>query len=367
MKVAILGDINSPHIQKWIIYLAKKDIEIILISLSTPTSNSDYPSNVKIYSLKLDNKIFQKKSDSLSKIKYISKVKRISKIIETEKPHILHAHYATSYGLIGVLLNFHPLVISVWGSDVFEFPRKNILYKYLFKYILLKADIVLSTSNFMAKELILYTKKRIEVTPFGIDLNIFNPQSRLPNKSTNEITIGIIKFLEKKYGVDYLIHAFKLVSDELYNYKLRLLIVGSGSQMDNLIKLVEELGLKDKVEFTGKIDHENIPLYHNQLDIAVYPSKSESFGVSVIESSACAVPVIASSIGGLPEVIENGVTGILVEPGNINKLSLVLKELIIDDNKRKNLGIAGRKMVKEKYDLQKNIDQMINIYKSIIK
>ena len=75
----------------------------------------------------------------------------------------MHAHYASSYGLIGSLMNFSPFVLSVWGSDVFEFPKLGIINKLVLKYNFFKADKILSTSNIMAKEIQLYTNKDIEV------------------------------------------------------------------------------------------------------------------------------------------------------------------------------------------------------------
>ena len=100
-------------------------------------------------------------------------------ILKTFKPQLLHANYATSYGLLGAMTGFHPFVLSVWGSDVFTFPKKSFAHKMLFKYNLNKADKILSTSRFMSQEISKYTSKKIEITPFGVDLEKFYPYKEL--------------------------------------------------------------------------------------------------------------------------------------------------------------------------------------------
>src|SRR5690606_14690363 len=116
---------------------------------------------------------------------------------------ILHAHYATSYGLIGALSGFKPFVLSVWGADVYDFPRRSKLHKKLFQYNLKKADLILSTSEIMRNELKKYTAKEVLVTPFGVDTSVFCKKD-IAEKDNSVINIGTIKSLEEKYGIIYI-------------------------------------------------------------------------------------------------------------------------------------------------------------------
>jgi len=367
MKLVLLSDPNSAHTAKWATSLADKAIEVHIIGLSENTNKlySSY-NNVKIYNLNINNKDVKQESRLSSKFKYIKTLKKVKKLIKEIKPDIVHSHYATSYGMLGALSKFHPFIISVWGSDVFDFPKKSIIHKQILKYNLKKADKILSTSHVMAKETSLYTNKKIEVTPFGIDLEQFKPMSVNSIFKENDIVIGTIKALETEYGIEYLIKAFKIVFDNEDKLSLKLLIVGGGSQEKKLKKLVSDLDLDDNTIFTGKVPYNEMPKYHNMIDIPVFVSNSESFGVAVIEAGACEKPVIVSNVGGLPEVVEDNITGIIVPPKNEKETAIAIEKLIFDKSLNSKMGKAGRKIVSEKFNWNNNVNQMINIYKNIL-
>jgi len=104
---------------------------------------------------------------------YLLSIVRFKRVIKKFGCDILHAHSASSYGLLGSLVNFHPYVISVWGNDVYNFPQKSSFYSNLIKYNFKRCDLILSTSKIMAKETSKYSPKGIIVTPFGIDIEKF--------------------------------------------------------------------------------------------------------------------------------------------------------------------------------------------------
>ena len=132
--------------------------------------------------------------------------------------------------------------------------------------------------------------------------------------------------------------------------------------------LVKELELENDVIFTGFIVPEEIPKYHNMIDIysALSIVDSESFGVSVLEASACEKPVVVSNVSGFTEVVENGVTGYIVERKNIEQAAGVIIKLIENKKLRDELGIAGRKHVGQFFNWEDNVGEMIKIYKQFI-
>ena len=237
----------------------------------------------------------------------------------------------------------------------------------MIEYSLRKADKILSTSRAMAAQTKKFTEKEIEVTPFGIDVDKFKPQKNESVFGPDDLVIGTIKTLEKKYGVEYLIRTFKLVKEKLPAAKLKLLIVGGGSLTDSLKELVNELNLEEDTIFTGFINPDEIPKYHNMLDVYVSLSTedSESFGVAVLEASACEKPVVVSRMGGLPEVVEENVTGFVVQNKNIQEAAEVLIKLISDKNLREKIGKAGRERVIKYYNWNDNVTQMIKIYNQL--
>jgi len=364
MKILLLGNVNSVHIIKWAKSLALNGIDIFIFSLNKYVVN-DYKNikNIEIYCLDED---ITHNEGALSKVKYLKALPKLKSVIDEYKPDILHAHYATSYGLLGALSGFHPFILSVWGLDIFSFPKKSFLHKLILKYNLSKADKILSTSQVMAKETKLYTNKDIEVTPFGIDMEQFKPMNTKEELfDKDDIVIGTVKTLEEKYGIEYLIKAFKILIDKYKDLSLKLLIVGGGSLDNSLKDLVKKLKIENKTIFVGKVPFNEVPKYQNILDIAVFPSieNSESFGVAVIEASACEKPVIVSNVGGLPEVVENGISGFVVPPKNEKALAQTIEELILHEDMRNKMGQEGRKRVNKLYNWEDNVKQMIKIYK----
>ncbi|WP_297442331.1 glycosyltransferase [Sulfurimonas sp.] len=366
MKLILLGDPNSVHIIKWAKLLSENKIDILIFGLN-PCIVDDYQhiSNIEIFTLNENTTLHE---GALGKLKYIKAVPELKKIVKQFKPDILHAHYATSYGLLGALSRFHPFVLSVWGSDVFSFPNKSFLHRLILKYNLKQADKILSTSHIMAKETNLYTDKEIEITPFGIDMEQFKPMYTKENLfRKNDIIIGTVKALEEEYGIEYLIKAFKIVSDKHKELPLKLLIVGGGSLENNLKGLVKKLELENDTLFVGKVHFSEVPKYQNMLSVSVSVSDSESFGVAIIEASACAKPVVVSNVGGLPEVVKDGVTGIIVLSRDEFSTADAIEKLILDKELRDKMGENGRERIKKFYNLNDNVDQMINIYEGILK
>ena len=312
MKAMILADPSSAHTIKWVSALSKKGVDIFLYGL-TEYKPQNYFSlkNLKIYSEELDSSIFAKKDGSLFKAIYLKQLKNLKVFINEYQPDIIHSHYASSYGLLGAWTGFHPYVISVWGSDVFNFPHQSFVHNALFRYILGKADNILSTSVVMAEETKKYTHQEVKVTPFGIDLKEFCPRQVESPFAPDDIVIGTVKSLEKKYGVEYLIKAFKILKEKYPGLPLKLLIVGGGSQMEYLKDLTNELDLSGDTIFTGHINYSDVPRFQNILDISVSLSteQSESFSVATLEACACEKPVVVSNVGGLPEIVEDNVTG----------------------------------------------------------
>lgn len=352
-KLCYLSDANSSHTYKWIDYFSKHYDEIHLISMRETTYK--YNSNVKLYIVKPPFK---------SKLSYFFIANKIKNLIKEIKPDLLHSHYATSYGLYGCLSNQHPFIISVWGSDVYEFPKSNKLKASLLKYILSSADVICSTSHDMAKEIRkYYDKKNIEITPFGVDINNFNIKAEI--LSNDYITIGVCKHLRKVYGINFLIEAYALLINEV-NKDIRLLIVGDGEERKSLENLTRKLNIQDSVEFVGSIENRDVPLYMNKMDIVCLPSLSESFGVSAVEAEACGRPVVCSDVGGLKEVVLDNETGYIFKSKDIVDLKNKLKLLINNESKMRNFSSNARKFVLDNYSWEDNCNNMNNIYLKIM-
>lgn len=362
MKILILSEAENPHTLKWVSGIKSRDIEVAVWSLSTVKNEFYQQNNIPVYGIGIADNLIGKESGSLGKLVYLTAVSKLKKLIKEFQPDILHAHFASSYGLIGALTGFHPYLVSVWGSDVYIFPGKSYLHKKVIEFVLKKADMVFSTSEAMKKVTSVYTQRDITVIPFGINLNIFRKVDKV---ETGPKKIGIFKGLNKKYGHEILLKAVHKLVYISGVKDIVLEVFGDGPENESLTKLTKELNISEYVNFRGKIASFEIHKYHQQMDIEVYPSIYDSFGVSVIEAQACGVPVIVSDAGGLPEVVDNNKTGIVVPKEDMEAVTLAIKNLIDDPALRKSMGEAGRKRVSEKYNFEKNLTDMINIYREI--
>lgn len=366
-RILFLSDVNSAHTRKWAESLAKKGFEIGVFSLSPCTSDwFEAFSNITVFSsIKLTPEQFI--ASDFSKVAYFKELRALKDIIRTFKPDIVHAHYATSYGLLGVLTKFKPLIISLWGSDIFDFPRKSFLHRAVLKYNLKMADRVLSTSKVMAEETKKYTDRPVLVTPFGIDMQLFRPKPSKRLFSEQDTVIGTIKVLDEVYGIDYLIKAFKILKTKHSHLPLKLLIVGRGQQAEDLKKLTAQLGLTEDTVFTGFVNHALVSDYHNMIDISCFLSNSESFGVAVLEASSCEKPVVVTNVGGLPEVVDEGSTGFIVPPRDEQAAAAAIEKLILNPGLREQMGKNGRQKVSELYDWDKNLEEIIQIYNEVLR
>lgn len=350
-KLMILGPANSIHLLRWCNDLKDGEFEIIIATQHDIIYEFD--KSIKIYKLKYKGILGY----------YLNK-KNVKSIINKENPDIIHAHYASGYGTTLRLTKTRvPSILSIWGSDIYLFPKKSIIHASLIRKNLQFANHLASTSRDMEIEIKKYVDKNVYLTPFGVDINHFQSKKE---KNNEYLTIGTVKGMKDVYGIKYLIDSFKLLSDDNdLNYKLKFLIVGGGPKLEEYIEYAQKKNIE--IEFTGQIDYQHLPDYFNELNIYCAPSLSESFGVAVLEASSCQLPVIVTNVGGLPEVIINNKTGLLIEPRSSIELYNSIKKLILDEELRVNMGENGRRFVEENYSRKYCTEQLIKVYNNIIK
>ena len=210
-------------------------------------------------------------------------------------------------------------------------------------------------------------KEKLEIIPFGVDTHFFKPLE-IP-KNGDVFQILAVGYLIERKGFEYLIKAMEEVLRE--NINVRLIIVGSGPLEKKLKELIKDLKLKDNIEIIKNVsDNELLHLY-NLSDLFVLPSivdsqgNTEGLGVVLLEAMACKLPVIGSNIGGIPDIIQDKVTGLLVSERDISEISNAINNLIEDENLRKTLAINGYNNVKDKFSWKKVAKSYLKIYKSI--
>ena len=367
LRLLMLSDLGSPHTQRWAVALANRRFRVMVVGLNpVPSGWCKGVSGLQVKDLGIPREKSVRGERTLAKLcYYLTAVPRVKRILRSFRPHILHAHYATSYGLLASTSGFHPWICSVWGSDVYSFPRKGLLHRQLLRFVLSRADQVCATSSVMAEECRKYTIRNIHVTPFGIDCRQFHPRAGIGSQNAHAITVGTIKSLEPNYRIDLLIRSFAEICRRHPWADLKLLIVGNGSQRSELESLVEREGLSGRTFFAGQVPHQKVAEYLRRLSVYVAVSASESFGVAVLEASACGIPVVVSRVGGLVEVVRDGETGLIVPPDNLQATTTAIEKLVMDPTLRSTMGAAGRRWVADQYNWERSVEIMLDVYRSV--
>lgn len=361
MKVLLLSGAASMHTIRWANGLAAAGVDLVLATQHELIESVDEA--IRVIRLPY--------SGSLG---YFRNVPRLRTLLAQLEPDLVNAHYASGYGTLARLVKFHPYILSVWGSDVYRFPNQSFVHKWLVRRNCMAADQVSSTSHAMAEQTKRIVPKLddIEVIPFGINPETFNDSKSAKSDDRSVITVGTVKVLDHLYGIDLLLKSFALVRQRMSVVKpqaanrLRLRIVGSGPDSSKLQRLAADLGISDVTTFTGRVPHERVPMELAKLDIYVALSRSESFGVAVLEAGACGKPVIVSDVGGLPEVVVNGETGYVVRREDVKAASGALESLIDKPKLRFTMGKNGRDYVLKNYQWERNVDMMMSLYERVL-
>jgi glycosyltransferase involved in cell wall biosynthesis len=349
MRLLYIAFPNSVHTLKWVNHF-KRDHEIMLVGF--------YPT----YPIEgVDLRYLPVSHPGLA----LTKLLEVRKLIREFKPDILHAHYATSCGSIAAFSGFHPFIMSVWGDDIKEFPLKSPLHKWLIGKVLRSADKITATSRMLAQSAnrLLRAKREISVIPFGVDLKQYKFKSR---EKAKEVHIGTVRNLMPKYGLEFLIKAFADLKNS--GNEIRLTVVGDGELRPKLEALTLELKMGEFIRFAGFVPNHKVVDYLHKFDIFAIPSvgEGETFGVAAVEAMATGLPVVASRIGGLPEVVDHDINGLLIQPGDVQSLALALKAYIDDPELRLEHGLKGREKVENFYNWNENAKLMEDIYDEVL-
>jgi glycosyltransferase involved in cell wall biosynthesis len=353
MKVVLLAPANVIHTQRWVDGLAARGVTVVLAT-QHPEGSWRAPPGVRTEVL-----------PHRGTAGYFRNVPALRRLLRRERPDLLNVHYASGYATTAALAGFRPWLLSVWGSDVYDFPYECVLKGWWLRRNLRAADAIASTSEAMAAQVrkLVPALPSVTVTPFGIDTVRFAPAPQ----THSGLVIGTVKKLEPKYGIDVLLRAFAdVVADAGDQIPLSLELVGEGGQRAELEQLAISLHIDHLVQFVGAVPHADVPRWLNRFDIYVAASRAESFGVAVLEASACGVPVVVSDAGGLPEVVADGQSGLVVRREDVCALANALRGLIADAGLRRRMGQTGRERVQRLYEWQGCVDQMLACFESVI-
>jgi L-malate glycosyltransferase len=354
MKICFLGDASSVHMHKWINFFKSISWEVCVISFKKYEIDG-----VKIISLGENYNVASKGGN----FQYLFQLRKIKNIIREIKPDLVNAHYITSYGFIAALTKNTPLILSAWGTDILVTPRKSLLYKFITKYTLRKADLITSDSKNMTEEiekLLGNSKRQIITVPMGVDVELFKNSRNLYKES---IKILSLRTLDDNSNVGIIIKAFSKI---LLRYPNSILYVGNdGTLKKELIDLCKKLNIDKKVEFLGFIDREGIVKLFKECDYYISIPTSDATSVTLLEAMASGIYPIVSNIPANKEWIEDRVNGSVVHIGEdeiLNSVVSTYKDFEYLDNVNK----KNKEIINDRASLQSNMQYIKDSFQNLI-
>jgi glycosyltransferase involved in cell wall biosynthesis len=288
------------------------------------------------------------------------------------------------YDILNTLL-FHASVIGIFIGKIVKVPYiiesrhySDLMYKYNLRLRQLLDRItskrfngIIAVSNAAKEVLTNYEKvdtNKITVIYNGINIDIFKfiikqrEQTRKALGIEDKIVLSYTAHLRPEKGHKYLLEAISEIKDQYTN--VVLLLMGDGVLRSDLDALTRQLNIEDKVRFLGY--RKDIPALLSAADIYVHTSVVEGFGIAIIEAMAIGLPVVATNVGGIPEIITNGENGILVPPENPQALAKAIVDLIEHPEKRKILAEKGKQHVKANFTYQIMVKEYMQVYNNAI-
>ncbi|KKG15983.1 hypothetical protein EO98_04575 [Methanosarcina sp. 2.H.T.1A.6] len=306
--------------------------------------------------------------------KYFYLPQQIKKKIDEIKPDIVHIHGThPPYSLLPFILKKnYKVVITLHGIVAIDSKNsikgrlflKNYLYGFLEKTAIRKADRLIAVSpaikNIVEKKGA--NPSKISVIPNGINISEHENIKKLRN--LNHPSLFFIGRLVKQKGVDILIKSLPIIQESIQN--IHLYIAGSGPQYKKLNILIEKLNLQNNVTFLGYIKGEEKISYYESIDICVIPSSFESFSFTTLEAMASGKPVVASNVGGIPYLVDDGDTGFLFEFGDYCELAKKIIELLENKKLSEEMGKLAKKKA-ERFSWSSITDETVKLYEKTLR
>ena len=299
---------------------------------------------------------------------------KMATVARAEKLDLLHVHYAIPHSISAILAResikqkrYVPVITTLHGTDI-TLVGADRSYLPITRYGLQQSDGVTAVSKFPKQATIeTFDFDEIEVIPnFICGKHYFRtPESPLRTElapNGERLLVHVSNFRHVKRPVECVEILAKVRAE---GQNSRLVMVGDGPELSAVRYRGEQLGMNGNIVYVGK--QANIADYLGVADVFLLPSELESFGLAALEAQACEVPVIATRIGGIPEVVNEGESGFLSDVGDVEKMSADTLELLKDEDLRRSFGTRGRELAISRYSTEKIIPQYIAFYEKIVK
>lgn len=291
---------------------------------------------------------------------------------KTKSTYAVHVH-GTTKGVLNANKN-----ISLTSPAEITFQERLSAWRQ--QFVWKRADVLIAVSNFIAKELVnLYKipQSKISVAHNGVDVETFKRKKdsrakvrkKLEIDENNQLILYLGGFRPVK-GPLLLLKVLASLRKKVKNVKV--IFVGDPksqfgkSNVDSIMQLTASLGLRDMIYFVDSIPHYDLPEYYSAAAVLVIPSTYEACPKVALEAMACEIPVVATSVGGIPELISHGKTGLLVRLDQVGEMVNALAYTLSNPSSAKRMGLEGRKRVEKHFTWKKTAEKVDEIYEEIL-
>ncbi len=298
---------------------------------------------------------------------------KMATVARSENLDLLHVHYAIPHSISAILAResikqkrYVPIITTLHGTDI-TLVGADRSYLPITRYGLQQSDGVTAVSKFLKQATIeTFDFDEIEVIPNFISPDLYRREEGSPickdlSPNGEKLLVHVSNFRPVKRPLDCVEILAKVRAK---GGNARLILVGDGPELSAVRHRAKQLEVLDRTIFVGK--QARIADYLAVADVFLLPSQEESFGLAALEAQACEVPVIATRIGGIPEVVTDGETGFLSSIGDIEKMATDALKFVNDDDMRRAFGQRGRELAVSRYSSEKIIPQYISFYEKVL-
>jgi N-acetyl-alpha-D-glucosaminyl L-malate synthase BshA len=348
--------------------LAERGHTVHFISSSLPTRLTELNERVRFHEVEMMSyPLFEHQPYTLAL------ATKMATVAETENLDLLHVHYAIPHSISAILARESlkpkrrlPVITTLHGTDI-TLVGADRSYLPITRYGIVQSDGVTAISHYLknaTKEIFQFDD--IEVIPNFVCQSDYarHPVENLRaalSPAGEPLLVHVSNFRPVKRPVDCIEILARVLAKGI---KARLVMVGDGSERTNVEHLARSLKVYDQCVFAGK--QPRIVDYLSASDVLLLPSEQESFGLAALEAMACEVPVIASRVGGVPEVVEDGQTGFLSEVGDVEKMANDAARLLADSELRRAMGQRARESAISRYRTDIVIPRYIEFYERVL-
>lgn len=351
MRLCFLGDAGSIHLQRWINYFTAAGHEVEVISF-----RDSQDVRVPVHLLA---------GGRSGRLAYIWGLFRIRGLIRKIRPDILHAHYATSFGLLGVLSGFHPFVVSAWGSDVLVAPNRSPLLRAVVRLVLGKANALTSDSIFMSQrmdELMDRPARPVLTVTMGVSRSWLSQIQERPRAAGQILSL---RGHQEIYNIDVILRSAAEVVRAIP--EAYFVIAGEGPETPKLKALTKELGIEQQVHFVGQIPHPKVQAYLEESIVSVSVPSSDATAVSLLETMACGAFPVVTDLPANREWVEDEINGLIVPAQDAKALAAALIRALQEEALRQEAAVINREKVTAKAIWEDNMAEVEQVYLELLK